>query len=206
MSERHDTMIRLNEMQRDVLQGSEPLGKGRRVSDRGREPDNLYGGREKDETLFPDFAAIRVVNIVTFVEDHQSKVLEGQGGRETERLCLRSGLVEQIAKNLGGHDEDLGVGPVLDVARHDADCCLRELAFQVAELLIRQGFDGGRDEGPFAFMQGLEDGELSDSALAGPRGGTGKDVVIQMDGLLGILLEGIERMLQRVGGKVADRN
>ena len=55
-------------------------------------------------------------------------------------------------------------------------------------------------------MQGLEDGELSDSALAGPRGGTGKDVVIQMDGLLGILLEGIERMLQRVGWKVADRN
>jgi len=206
VSERHDSVIRLNKMQGDLLEGSEPLGKGRRVSEGRRESDDLYGRWKENETLFPDLAAIGVVDVVTFVEDHDAEVLEGQGGRETERLCLGAGLVEQIAKDLRGHDEDLGVGPVLHVARHNADRCLRELAFEIAELLVRQGFDRGRDEGPLAFVQGLEDGELSDSALAGPRGGAGKNVVIQMDGLLGILLEGIERVLQGVGGEIANRD
>ena len=193
-------------MQWDLLEGSEPLGKGRGISDRSREPDNLYGGREKNETLFPDLAAIRIVDVVTFVKDNHAEVLEGQGGRETERLCLGTALVEQIAKDLRGHDEDLGIRSILDIARHDADRCLRELAFQVTELLVGQGFDGGGNEGSLAFCKCLEDGELSDSALTCTRRSTGKNIMIQMDGFLGILLERIERMLERIGREAGYRN
>ena len=56
-------------------------------------------------------------------------------------------LVQQIAKDFGGHDEDLRVGLVFDVTGHDSYGCLGELAFEVTELLIGQGFDGGGDEG-----------------------------------------------------------
>ena len=57
-------------------------------------------------------------------------------------MCLGSRFVEQIAKDLGGHHKNLGVGFVFDVACHNANCCIGKLALQIPKLLIGQGFDG----------------------------------------------------------------
>jgi len=109
-------------------------------------------------------------------------------------LGLGAGFVQKISEDLRGHDKDLGVRSILDVAGHDSDGCCWKLQFQIAELLIGQGFDGGGEKDTLAVCQRFEDGELPDGTFTGTGGGTGEDIVAFCDRDMSILLKGVEGM------------
>jgi hypothetical protein len=167
VNEGHNTILGLDEVDGDLLESPEPIGKGRGILQGGREKDQLNRRRDENERLFPDLAAIRIVDEVALIKDDETQVVKGQGGCEAQRLCFRATLfVKKVTEDFGGHDKDLGIGLKLDVTCHNTDSVFWELFLKIGELLIGQGFDGIGGEDPLAFRKGLVDGDLSDSGLA----------------------------------------
>lgn len=164
--QRYNTVLGLNKMHRHFLECAEPIGEEIRAIERGRQKDTLDAVRHADHGLLPDLATTGVIDIVAFIKDDEAEVIEGQGGSEADTLGLRALLAQEVAQNLGGHDENLGRGEFLDVPGHEADRCISELSLQIAELLIGQGFDGGGIEDTLPLFQCLIDTEFAYGGLA----------------------------------------
>jgi hypothetical protein len=98
------------------------------VGDGGRQPHEADVLRGLDHDLLPHRAPGIVVDVVDLVEDHIADVVKAAGI-----------LVDQVAKDLGGHHHRrrLLVNGVL--AGDQADIALAVLAFEVAELLVAEG-------------------------------------------------------------------
>jgi len=72
----HDTILGLDEVNRSVFEGTEPIGEGCRVLQGRREKDQLNGGRDEDERFFPDLSPVRVVDKVAFIKDDKAQVVK----------------------------------------------------------------------------------------------------------------------------------
>ena len=80
------------------------------------------------------------------------------------RECGRS-LVQHVAEDLGGHDDDGRLRIDRVVAREETDRPRTVLGDEIAELLVRQGLQRGRVEGLGAAVESALDGELRDDGL-----------------------------------------
>ena len=180
-----------------LFQRAEPARKGLGLVQGGRQKDELDRRIQKNHGLLPDLAPIGVVDVVALVKDDGAEALEAEGGREAEPLRLRALLVQKVAQNLRRHDDDLGVGAELDVARHDADRVVLELGSEVVVFLVGEGLDGGRVKDPFALGQAMVDLVFAHEGLARARLGTDKDMVALVNGRNGVLLEGVQG--ERIG-------
>jgi len=76
MNEGHHTILGLNKVNRNLLEGAEPIGEGRGVFQGGRQKDQLNRGRNQNQRLFPDLAPIRIVDEVAFVKDNKTQVVK----------------------------------------------------------------------------------------------------------------------------------
>ena len=162
----HNAVLCLNEVDGDLLEFAEPSGEGLGLLEGGAEENELDLRGRQNHGLLPDLASGGVVDVVAFVKDDGTEVVEGQGGCETDGLCLRAPLLEEVEEDFGGHDHDLRIRGVLDIARHNTDGGAREIPFQVVELLITEGLDGGRVEDAFLLLERLVDAEKADQSLA----------------------------------------
>jgi hypothetical protein len=165
VNEGHHTILGLDEVDGDLLESPEPIGKGRGVLQGCAQEDQLNRGRDENKCLFPDLAAIRIIDEVALIKDDEAQVVKRQGSCKAETLCFTTLFVKKVPKNFGGHHENLGIGLELDIACHDTDSVFWELFLEIGELLIGEGFDriGGKDS--LAFRKGLVDVDLSDCGL-----------------------------------------
>jgi hypothetical protein len=76
VNEGHDTILGLDEVDGDLLESPEPIGKGRRVLQGCAQEDQLNGGRDENERLFPDLAAIGIVDEMAFIKDDEAQVVK----------------------------------------------------------------------------------------------------------------------------------
>lgn len=152
-------------MNGDLLEFTEPSGEGFGLLEGCAQKNELDLRGCQNHGLLPNLASGRVVDVVAFVEDDAAEVVEGQGGRETDGLCLGPSLLQEVQEDFGGHDDDLCIRGVLDVAGHDANRCPWEVAFQVMELLIAEGLDGGGVEDALLLLERLVNGEEADQSL-----------------------------------------
>ena len=87
-------------------------------------------------------STVLVVDIMDLVEDHGIQTIQAQESRCSNGLGGCPTLEQEIAQNLRGHDDNLGIWAELDISGHDPDRCLREQLLQVVELLVTEGLDG----------------------------------------------------------------
>ena len=164
-----------------VLEG-EPIAEFAGVGDGGREGHEAHVAGETEDDLLPDRAAVGVLEEVDLVEDHATQVGEGRRPR-----------IEHVAEDLGGHDDHRGVTPDDVVAREEAHPGWTQPAGQVAELLVGECLEGRRVEGAAPLGEGPVDGVFGDDGLAAGRRGGHEYGAPAVDGLDGVLLEGIQR-------------
>src|SRR2546428_552914 len=130
VAERHRAMGMVDRNDRPV-DDRDPVGDLLDVGD-GRGEANQHDVRgSADDDLLPDGAAPLVAHVVTLVEYDVAEPVE-------------AAPVERVAEDLGGHDEDGGVGVHLDVAGEDPDRVRAELAREVGELLVRERLERSR--------------------------------------------------------------
>ena len=165
-----------------ATEGRDPLAELLRVRDRRGERDHAHGGWEVDQDLLPHGATVGVLQVVHLVHH------DGVQARE----CGRS-LVQHVAEDLGGHDDDGRLRIDRVVAREETDRPRAVFGDEIAELLVRQGLQRGRVEGLGAAVERALDGELRDDGLprAGRRGHEGRHPA--MDGIDRLVLERVER-------------
>ena len=165
----------------------EPLGA---VDGRGQHYQ-IYGGRQEHDTFLPHLAAVGVVDVVHFVEHHGIHAVHRQRCGHAQRLGRCSLLEQQVAQDLGGHDDDVGVRAELDIARHHAyaigvDC------LEVAELLVGKRLDGCRVKRALALGKRMLDLVLADQSLAAARLGSDENVLVVLDRVNRLLLKRIQ--------------
>ena len=76
VNEGHDTILSLNEVDRDLLEGAEPVREGGGILQGRREKNQLNRGRNQNQRLLPDLSAIRIVDEVAFIKDDEAQVVK----------------------------------------------------------------------------------------------------------------------------------
>ena len=109
-----------------------------------------------DDDLFPHRTAVFVLQKVDLIEHHEPETVEGLGPR-----------VDHVAQHFCGHDEDRGFGIDAGVTGQQANARLAEETLEVAEFLVREGFDRRRVESPLTTRQRGPDRMFRDEGLAG---------------------------------------
>ena len=84
----------------------EPGTKLLSIRDCRRERNHLHVFGEVENNLFPNSSPKSVGEVVNLVHHHKHKVLECRGGG-----------IDHVSEHLGGHDNDLGLGIVVVIAR-----------------------------------------------------------------------------------------
>ena len=151
------------------------------IRDRRRQAHHANVGREVNDDLFPHRAAVRVLEVVHLVEDHESQTVEGRRPR-----------VDHVAQHLGRHDHDGRVAVDRVVSREEPDAPGAVLAAQVPELLVGQRLERRRVEGLAAVLQGVGDRVLGHDRLAGPRRRGDEHRLAAVDRVERAALEGVE--------------
>ena len=157
------------------------VGHGRRQSD-----DRHVSGQVDDHFL-PHGPAHLIGQIVHLVQDDDSQVIQGHTG------------VDHVARHLGRHDDDGGLGVNRRVAGGQADVVRPVELAQLQVFLVRQRLNGRRVEGAHAALKRHVGTELADDRLARARGRRDQDGVAGLDGVERVDLEG-------VGGKAQPRD
>jgi hypothetical protein len=76
VNEGHHTILGLDEVDGNLLESPEPIGKGRGVLQGRREKDQLNGGRDENKRLFPDLSTIGIIDEVAFIKDDEAQVVK----------------------------------------------------------------------------------------------------------------------------------
>ena len=146
-------------------------------------------GRGLDDDLLPDRAPRVLVDVVDLIENHPGHPLQGEGV-----------VVDQVAKDLGGHHHHLGEGPDRGLAGDQADAVLAVAPAEVTELLVGEGLEGGGVEDALAAVAAFEtapDHPLRDYRLAAGGGSADQYPLMTLQGRDGLHLEGVEPKRQR---------
>ena len=144
VEEGNDAILRGDDVGLDTLEIGEPICESLGFVNRGRQKDKLNGGRQQNETLLPHLPARGVVDIVNLVKHNRIDILQREVCRDAEALCTPSLLIQQIAQDLSGKNDNVRLRRELDVAGHDTDTGVNLL--EVVELLVGEGLDGSRIE------------------------------------------------------------
>lgn len=139
---------------------------------------------------------------MALVEDNGAKVVYGQRCRETEGLCFGPFFEQKVAENLCGHDNDLGIGLELDVARHNANGRMGILLCQIVEFLVGQRLNGRRVEDCFAEFECSVDQIFGCQGFARSCFGSDEAIMPLVHRRNGMFLEGIKREGERNGGRI----
>ncbi len=139
-------------------------------------------GRQVDDDLLPHRPAVGVLQVVDLVEHDHAEAVE-----------RRRPPVDHVPQHLGGHHHDRRVAVDGVVAREEADLLGPVDGHQVTELLVREGLDRGRVEGPTAGGHGPGHGVLGHDGLARAGGRGDEDRLPAVQGVDGAELEVVER-------------
>ncbi len=177
-----------NQVNRLLLEISQPGGEEFRTINRGAEEDEIYLGRQENKRLFPDSPALLVVDIMDLVKDNGVQIFKGERGSEAE--IPRGGVVleEEIAEDFRCHDDDIRLWLEFDIAGHDAHAPWPGL-LEVMELLIGEGFDGGGVEDAATFGEAFCDLVFADERLSRARLRGDEDIFMSGNRCDGVLLE-----------------
>ena len=162
--------------------GPDPLGQLPRVADGRRQADELHVPRQVDDDLLPHRTAIRVLEEVHLVEDHDAESVEA---------LLAS--VDHVAQHLGRHHDDRRVTVDRVVAGEQPDLRLAVELDEVAVLLVRKRLDRCRVERPRATSSGELDAVLGDDRLAAAGRCGDDDVAAVVERVERLELEAVER-------------
>ena len=95
--------------------GRQPIRNILRVPDRGGQQEQAGLRRTEDQGLLPYHPAFRIGEVLGFVHDHQPQRIQAHVDFAPRRI------VEQIAQNFGGHDEQGRLGMFAAVSGEDPD-------------------------------------------------------------------------------------
>ena len=176
-----DGPLVLHHHRRGATDGADPVGQLLGIRHRCRQTHEADGGGEVDDDLLPHRTAVRVLEVVDLVEHHPLEALQRRGP-----------AVDHVAQHLGGHHDDLGVAVDRRVAGEQPDPVGPVEADEVVVLLVRQGLDRRRVEGPAAGGQGHRHRVLGHHRLPRPGGRADEHRTTGVDGLDGLELEAVE--------------
>ena len=187
--------------QRHILaERGDPGGHLGRIGDGRRQADQAHRRRGQDDGLFPRRAAFRVGQIVHLV-------------KHDRRNIAHVALEQHVAVDFGGHDDDGRARVLHQVARHQTDGSVPILGAEVAELLVRQGFEGSSVDHALPVAHGRPHGVLGDDGLAGAGRGGDEDRLPPPERLDGVDLEGVQgegitsdKLLSGHSSNLSDRN
>ncbi|SIJ32593.1 Uncharacterised protein [Mycobacteroides abscessus subsp. abscessus] len=146
-----------------------------------RERDDLDAFGQVDDHLLPHGTAEPVGEVVDLVEDDEAEVIEAA------RV-----VVEHVAQDLGGHDDDRRIPADRRVPGEESDVLGAVDGDEIGELLVAQRLDRGGVEHPGAGVHREVDGELGDDRLAGPGRRGDEDVLALLELLARLDLEVVE--------------
>ena len=147
--------------------GGEPGGDLLAVADGRRQKQQVDPDGEVDHDLLPDDPPVPVPQEMGLVEDDQVAV---------QVFPAVHGVVELIPEDLGGSDDDRGVGVFLRVPGHDADIGRIEVLPEFDPFGIGQGLQGGGVPAASPVEEDGADRLFGDPGLSGTGGGHDKTV------------------------------
>ena len=192
VDKRDDAVSRGNEVNGALFEVAEPGRKGLWRIHSGRKKHELDGRIQENHSLFPDGAPVLVVDIVTLVKYDGIQTVQREGRCDAEGLCGRPTLEQEISEDFSGHDDDVRVRLVFEVAGHDAHTARKEF-LEVVELLVAEGLDGGRIEYAPTFAKTVRNLIFADESFPGARFRRDEDIGSGRNRSNGLLLEGVKR-------------